>query len=199
VILAVVFAVTVQKAMSGGPRAAAKSKGRDIWLAIMSANMERETFTKGPLWPHEARLPVDQGGAGLTFTNATEYFKQLMAGSDPDHQLVSDLNPKMLSAGGYPSVTNALILTAKNIAWHVADVSCSFTNTDAFLISKDIAQVTRSGASNAPVVFSRSGPFKGEYVFWITRGGAVFDVHKKYVTKWSIIFPSTNNVPFLPD
>jgi prepilin-type N-terminal cleavage/methylation domain-containing protein len=179
---------------------AMKSKGRGIWLAIMSANMEREAIKLGPLWPHEARLPIDQGGAGLfLFANATGYFKELMAGTDPEHQLVPDLSPEMLSASGYPSATNEHTLTAKNIAWRVAEVSDSFASTDAFLISKDIAHVTRSGASNAPVVLSRSGPIRGIRVVWVTRGGGLFDARKKHVTHWGMFFPSTNNVPFLPD
>jgi prepilin-type N-terminal cleavage/methylation domain-containing protein len=178
---------------------AMKTKGRGIWLAIMSANMEREAVKLGPLWPQEARLPVDQGGAGLIFTNASGYFKELMDGAAPEYQLAPDLKPEMLSASVYPAVTNALTLTARNIAWHVVDVSCSFTNTDAFLISKDLDPVTRSGASNAPVALSRSGPFRGKRVVWVTRGGGVYDTRKKYVTNWDMFFPSTNNVPFLAD
>ncbi|MEI8353889.1 MAG: hypothetical protein WCG22_05210 [Lentisphaerota bacterium] len=91
------------------------------------------------------------------------------------------------------------MLTAKNIAWRVTDLSGSFTNHDAFLISKDIPPVVRSGASTDRVTLSRSGPFKGSRVVWVCRGGDVFDSRAKYVSTWDRFFQSTNNVPFLAD
>lgn len=90
-------------------------------------------------------------------------------------------------------------MTANNIGWRVATVSSSFTSYDAFLISKDIVPVIRSGASNDLVTLSRTGPFRGRRVVWVTRGGGLFDARKKYVTNWGLFFPTTNNVPFLPN
>jgi hypothetical protein len=143
-------------------------------------------------------LPIEQGGAGLHFATATGYFKELMAGEDPEHQLAADLRPEDLSARGYPSA-HATMLTAKNIAWRVADLSGSFANEDAFLISKDIQYVARSGAANDRVTRSRSGPFKGRLVVWVCRGGGVSTGRSKYVPNWGTFFKSTNNVPFLAD
>jgi prepilin-type N-terminal cleavage/methylation domain-containing protein len=177
---------------------AMKCKGRGVWVAIVSANSDREAIKRGPLWPHEARLPIEQGGAGLHFTTATGYFKELMAGEDPEHPLVSDLRPELLSARDYPSNT-ASRLTAQNIAWRVADVSESFADCDAFLISKDIQYVARSGAANDRVTRSRSGPFKGKHVVWVCRSGGVFDERAKHGPNWGTFFKSTNNVPFLAD
>jgi prepilin-type N-terminal cleavage/methylation domain-containing protein len=201
VLLLIVGAVLRNLAISEkdhGLQLAMKCKGRGVWGAIVSANMEREAIKRGPLWPHEARLPIEQGGAGLHFATATEYFKELMAGDDPEHQLAADLRPEDLSARGYPSA-HATMLTAKNIAWRVADLSGSFANEDAFLISKDIQYVARSGAANDRVTRSRSGPFKGRRVVWISRGGGTFDSRAKYVPNWGTFFKSTNNVPFLAD
>jgi hypothetical protein len=161
--------------------------------------MEREATELGPLWPHELRLPVDQGGGGQAFTTATEYFKILMTGERPEKQLVPDFRPEYLGGPGYPPTSTATALTANNIAWRVAEVSEGSLGGDAFMISKDLAPVTRSGASNEHVVLSRSGPYNGKYVVWVTRGGGVFHARKIYVTKWGAFFPSTNNVPFLPD
>jgi hypothetical protein len=201
ILLALAFALAclIQSVDEVGPNASKMSKGRGIWLAIMSANMEREAAELGPLWPHDLRLPVDQGGGGYTFTTATEYFKILMTGDRPEKQLVPDFRPEMLSAGGYPPTSNATDLTANNVAWRVVEVSEGSHGGDAFMISKDLAPVTRSGASNEHVVLSRSGPCNGKYVVWVTRGGGVFDARKKYVTNWGMFFPSTNHVPFLPD
>jgi hypothetical protein len=198
ILAAVLQSMTIRWAKDPGLLSAMKSKGRGVWVAIISANMEREAIKRGPLWPHEARLPIEQGGAGLHFASATEYFKELMAGDDPEHQLVPDLSPDLLVAKRYPSA-NATTPTAQNIAWRVADLSGSFTNEDAFLISKDIPPVARSGASNDPVTLSRSGPFKGRYVMWVRRGGDVFTGRPKYVPNWGTFFKSTNNVPFLAD
>jgi prepilin-type N-terminal cleavage/methylation domain-containing protein len=63
-----------------GSGVAMRNKGRGIWIAIVSANSEREAIRQGPLWPHEARLPIEQGGAGLRFTTATDLNIELGAG-----------------------------------------------------------------------------------------------------------------------
>ena len=192
------YLLSAMDVSSSAESSSMKNKGRGIWVEIVSANTEREAMKRGPLWTHEARLPIEQGGAGLHFTTATGYFKELMAGDDPEHPLVSDLRPEYLSARDYPSNT-ASRLTAKNIAWRVPDVSESFADSDAFLISKDIPPVARSGASTDRVTLSRSGPFKGRLVVWVCRGGGVSTGRSKYVPNWGTFFKSTNNVPFLAD
>jgi Tfp pilus assembly protein PilE len=176
-----------------------KSRGRAVWLSIVSANFEREATNQSAVWPYELRLPVDQGGAGYTFTTATEYFKILMEGASPENQIAFYLKPEMLSARGFPAASNADTLTANNIAWRVAEVSDKFSNYDAFMISKDIAPVARSGLSNDVVNLSRTGPFKGKRVVWVTRNGGMYDAKPKHMKTWGDFFPSTNNVPFLAD
>jgi prepilin-type N-terminal cleavage/methylation domain-containing protein len=190
----------VQEALdSGAIPAAMKSKGRGIWVAITSANMEREIAKLGPLWPHELRLPVDQGGGGQVFTTATEYFKILMTNDRPGHQLVPDLEPNMLATYRYPSTANTKTLTPQNIGWHVTEVSATFSSSDAFLIGKDVNLIARSGPSNELVSFSRAGTFRGRRLIWVTKGGGILDMKRVYRPTWGHLLPSTNNVPFLPD
>jgi hypothetical protein len=178
-----------------------KNKGRCVVFAIIAENMERETREKNLLWPHEINLPYSMGGEQRPpVTGATDYFTWLMEGDRREDQLVRDLEPAMLSAPPYyPTATNLSTLTPKNIAWRVADVSGTFTNGDAFLISKDIAPVAKSGASNDTVKLSRSGPFRGKRVVWVTCNGGVYDTRAKYVGNWGTFFKYTNNVPFLTD
>jgi prepilin-type N-terminal cleavage/methylation domain-containing protein len=198
-VLSMAFHVLHRAGVDNVVPTAMKINGRSIWLAITSANMERKAAKLSPVWPQELKLPIDQGGGGYTFTSATDYFKTLMATDRPKDQLVPDLKPKWLGAHHYPSTSNVTTLTENNIAWRVAEVSDSFTSTDTFLVSKDITPVTRSGASNELVTLARTGPLHGHRVVWLTRGGGLFDARKKYVANWGVFFPTTNNVPFLPD
>jgi prepilin-type N-terminal cleavage/methylation domain-containing protein len=200
-ILAAVLLPLLSREIDQARATAMKSRGRGVWVAIISANMEREPGRNGhgPLWPVDFKLPVDQGGLGETYNGATEYFKKLMTGDRPENQLVPDLKPDMLCAAGFPSTDNTTALTANNIAWRVVEVSGDFSSYDAFLISKDVGPVVRSGASNDIITLNRSGPFRGRRVVWIARGGGLYDAQKKYVTNWGMFFKSTNNVPFLAD
>jgi hypothetical protein len=178
---------------------ALKNRGRGIWVSIISANMEREPFKRCPLWPYEFTLPVDQGGAGQTCAGASDYFRKLMEGDRPESQLVTDLKPEMLASSGFYPAASAATLTPANIAWRVAEVSEGFASGDAFMITKDLAAVARSGASNDVITLSRRGPYKGKRVVWVTRGGGVYDARRKYARNWGVFFNQTNNVPFLAD
>jgi len=199
-VLAAAIYLWVRNAVDQARATSMKSRGRGVWLSIVSANMEREPAGQGPVWPQELRLPVEQGGECRSFTTATEYFRVLMAGDSPVKQLVSDLKPEMLSDGWhYPSTPLAANLTAENIAWRMADMSDDFPSSVAFLISKDMSPVLRSGASNEWVTLNRLGPLRGRRIVWLTRGGGLFDARKKYVPTWGVLFPRTNSVPFLPD
>lgn len=192
-ILAAALFPAIQTAIDQARCTALKSKGRGVWLAIMSANMEREPLEKGPLWPAEAKAE------DATLTTATLYFKKLMDGDRPEEQLVSDMKPEMLSASGFPAAQDTASFGAGNMAWRVAEVSDSFASSDAFMISKDLAAVSTSGASNDVVNLDTAGPFKGRRVVWVTRGGGLFDARKKYVSTWGSFFKLTNNVPFFAD
>jgi prepilin-type N-terminal cleavage/methylation domain-containing protein len=196
-ILAAALFPAIQSAMDQARAAAMKSKGRGVWLAIMSANKEREPLEKGALWPAEAKVEF------ATITTAPLYFDKLMGDAGtvtrPEDQLASDLRPEMLSASGFPPAANGAAPLTANIAWHVAEVSDSFASADAFLISKDLAlSGTTSGATtNTAVDLSTTGPFKGRRILWVTRGGGVFDAKKKYVSTWEAFYKLTNSVPFL--
>jgi len=195
-ILAAALFPAIQTAIDQARCTALKNKGRGVWLAIMSANMEREPLEKGALWPVEAETEF---GAG-TVDTAPKYFGKLIDGDRPEDQLVSDLKPEMLAASGYPAPPTGTDLATANIAWRVAKVSDSFSGSDAFMISKDLASVSTSGATtNTAVTLDAAGPFKGRRVVWVTRGGGPFDARKKYVSTWETFFKLTNSVPFLGD
>jgi len=193
-ILAAALFPAIQSAIDQARATAMKNKGRGVWVALVSANMEREPLEKTPLWPVEAVLEFP------TITTATLYFQKLMEGARPEDQLVSDMKPEMLSASGFPSAQNAASMVAANIGWRVANVSESFASADAFMISKDLEAVSTSGAdTNTAVNLVATGPFKGRRVLWVTRGGGVFDARKKYVSNWGTFFKLTNSVAFLAD
>jgi prepilin-type N-terminal cleavage/methylation domain-containing protein len=198
-ILAAALFPAIQSAIDQARATAMKNKGRGVWVAIISSNMEREPLEKGPLWPYEFKLPVAQGGEGQTYTGAAEYFKKLMEGDRPEDQLVTDLKPEMLAASGFPSAGSASALGANNVAWRVAEVSDSFASGDAFMMSKDLGSVSTSGASNDVITLVANGPFKGRRIVWVTRGGGLYDARKKYARDWSTFFKLTNNVPMLAD
>lgn len=192
-ILAAALFPAIQTAIDQARATAMKNKGRGVWLAVSSANMEREPLEKGPLWPTEAIAEFSD------ITSATLYFKKLMEGGTPENQLVSDLKPEMLSGSGYKAADSVDTLTATNIAWRVLKISDASLSASAFMVSKDIATSSDSITASTTVTLDPLGPFKGRRVLWVTRGGGLFDSKRKYVSNWEPLLKSTNAVTMMTD
>lgn len=112
-VLTFVLMPTFVNALSGANMTALGSRGKDIYVAITSANNEQEAMRGKSVWP-------DRGA----FTNSTDYFRHLF---DEEHYGLLAWKPEVegfdyskLSGAGVPRCGNNRLTSACN-AWSVAE------------------------------------------------------------------------------
>ncbi|MBR4611401.1 MAG: prepilin-type N-terminal cleavage/methylation domain-containing protein [Kiritimatiellae bacterium] len=190
-VLAAALFPAISNALSSASATALKQKGRGIWVAITSSNMEREPLNLGSLWPYEWSKDAGAGSPGT----AVAYFNYLLSdGStttkttdDTDLRVVADLTPDTLIANGVPAAKIGDTLTEDNIAWGVVVVGDSTPTEIPFLISRNfpgnepLKQQTKP--SEVPLTLDATiKPFNATRAVWVSRGGGTFDARKKYFT-----------------
>lgn len=187
-VLAAALFPAISNALSSASATALKQKGRGIWVAITSANMEREPLNLGTVWPEDAE------GDGSA-SDSVGYFNYLLSDgtnkgqptSDADLRVVADLTPDTLIANGVTAGTTDSALTAKNIAWGVVVVGDSDPSEIPFLISKNCQnpgtlQQQASATTEIIPLDESVKPFNASRAVWVSRGGGTFDARRKYFT-----------------
>ena len=198
-ILASALFPAIQNAMGQAQATAMKNKGRGIWVAVTSANMEREPLSLGALWPEELKKE------GLIEGKTDSYFTYLMSDGEgkeskladtTDDQVVSDLTTSSLIANGVTPASGDT-LKAENIAWSVCEVGDNTPAEIPFLFSRNMITETiepASGGNAKHLTLSNEKPFGSTRAVWVTRGGGVFDARRKYLTNKQILGEMTNRV-----
>ena len=171
-------------------------RGKDIYVAIASANMEREPLGLPSVWPSENppitnRSPRDV--ECFNFSNSTDYFSYLYdggyLGTDRRNQyFLGDFFSK-LAGDGVPACTQGK-LTAEHNMWTIAmNVTDDLADIVPILITRNI------DASSLAAKVTDEDRFKslrfdpewekpfGEWGFVLIRkGGSVFRARDKYAT-----------------
>ena len=180
-----------------GP-SALKSKARGVWLAIVTANSERELLEKPPLWPADLIDYLEKEGTPHVTENSTaeEYFNYLMSSNGVDittvaaDRIVGDLKPEMLTAPGLTALPpREKRLGRNNNAWHVVIAGDAAAAETPFLISRNVNLGALAYAQNedeispfddTPMVTldEKILPFKDKRAVWITKGGSSADARK---------------------
>jgi prepilin-type N-terminal cleavage/methylation domain-containing protein len=203
-LLAAALFPAIKNAMDSARAAAMKNKGRSIYNAVLSANMEREPLSLDPLWPGTLKVKNV-----LTEKSVSGYFNYLLSDGDnktrierdPNLRLVSDLTPESLIAQGI-AVAQGDTLKDENIAWHVCEV---FDNTPGelpYLFSKNLSKsvteikgVQDEGSEGDRLALDENAkPFGAARAIWVNRGGAVFDARSRYLTSRYVVGITTNKV-----
>jgi prepilin-type N-terminal cleavage/methylation domain-containing protein len=187
-VLAAALFPAIQNAISTASATALKQKGRGVWVAITSANMEREPLNLGVLWPTELEEDASVG-------TAVAYFNYLLSDGnntgtttdDPDLRVVADLTPDALVASGVTAAKIGEAITENNIAWGVVKVQDSSPSEVPFLISRNYDKTAALSQQANPTTEALElnpelKPFNATRAVWVTRGGGVFDARKKYFT-----------------
>ena len=196
-ILAAALFPAISNAMDSARATAMKQKGRGIWAAILSANMEREPLNLGPLWP--AELKSDTGDSAKYFTYLLSDGEDTAAISGAsEERLVSDLSPESLIAQGIQPHTGSGALEDKNIAWRVAEIGDTTAAEIPFLVSKNVEDnelTSASGEDDTTRLSLMEGkPFGKKRAVWVSKGGGVFDARSKYLYNKIVMGINTTNV-----
>ena len=112
-ILAGALFPAISSAMMKATMTAVQSKGRNIYMSIISANTDRSALGLTSVWPRTKKPSGSTGGGSEAdiseqeFTDSSKYFWALYDGDKvgtEDHQPVADdFNLSMLSGAGVPS------------------------------------------------------------------------------------------------
>lgn len=179
VLVALVLHPAVQSGVESAVTTSMKSKSRGVWVAITSANSERETMGLKPVWPKELGYDAKR--------TSTEYFRQLMSDSngviavDAQNRTCSDLCPDMLSGAGVQSADSPANFSRKHNAWSVLCVSDETASAVPFFITRNVDWGRQASTSN-PVSLNNERPFRHRRCAWTTRGGGSFDARAKYLS-----------------
>jgi hypothetical protein len=178
-------------------------RGRNIYVAITSANVDREALGLGNLWP-KTQLPngIDDSTNDIgtkIFTNSSDYFYELYdganVGTDQHDPYLKGFDYSKLAASGVPAKVGGGGLTAENNMWAIA---ANITEDDADIIPVLITRnvdvklleyvINHGGAtSNSEMrVAIGAGEYKtpfGDMGFvCVRKGGGTFNVQAKYAT-----------------
>lgn len=195
-ILASALFPAITNAMDQATSTALKNKGRGIWVAINSANMEREPLNLAKVWPSEAvknKKCADKDSAA--------YFTYLLSddattGSicdEAEDRVVSDLTPETLIGSGI--VVGSGSIKNENTAWVVTDVGDNSAAEMPFLFTRNIKSTEieafngdaddTTGATK--IELQDVKPFGTKRAVWVTRGGGTLDARAKFLTNQQIL------------
>ena len=187
-ILAAALFPAISSAIDSARATAMKNRGRGIWVAVMSANSEREIHDMCALWVKDL-----QDSGVYDPADAEDYFMYLMSdGSTPpayqknaEDRTVGDLKPSMLIGPGIPAMSETAAtpsLTGRN-AWHVFVFDDQAPAEMPYLITRntDTSTITYATDGQAPEASAKVEldpelkPFGAKRSVWVTKGGSTTD------------------------
>jgi len=131
-----------EKAESSMNRAA--SRARDIYVAIVCANTEREPLGLGDVWPKagkkkEGNVDVPE----MRFENSSDFFSVLLDGENMNTPnwapYVCGLDWTKFAGGGIPPKVGAGRLTAENNIWIIAaNITDEMEDIIPFIITRNV-------------------------------------------------------------
>jgi len=175
-------------------------RGRDIFVAITSANSQRKLLGLESVWPKTLldgwteREPIDI--SKMTFSSSTDYFRVL---ADGDHMGTADWNPYVvgfdyskLSGVGVPAPVGSERLTSENNMWVIAanvreempDILPVLVarNFDCSRIYADLEDASNTVKIDCWSSYTYLTPFSNKAFVMVRKGGAVFKARGKYAS-----------------
>lgn len=176
--------------------AAVGTRGKDIFVAITSANMEREPLGLGSIWPDEmststGTLSQDDTDRKEASTDSTKYFAYLY---DEDNAGTTDWSPvaegfdySKLAGAGIPSCGKRNLSEEYNMWTIICNLRDEMEDVIPILITRNVdcgtlaAKYDDSKASTK-VEFSTSDPkpFSTKGFVMVRKGGAIMKGRSKY-------------------
>jgi hypothetical protein len=198
-------------AMLKANMAAVAARGRDIYVAITSANTDRETELLPPIWPKTclASTNLTDDISGKVFKTSTEYFAALYdeehIGTEAWKPWVSGFDYSKLAGAGVPAKEGKGKLLAKNNMWLIAaNVTPEDSDLIPILISRnvDVKEIERYINQGGNVEDTKIDIGKGDYktpfgkkgFVMVRKGGGTFNNYAKYATL-RVLFNSQSMPP----
>ena len=195
-ILSAALFPAIGNAVMAANMAAVGTRGKDIFVAITSANMEREPLGLGSVWPDEmskstGTLSQDDQDRKAASTDSTKYFAYLY---DEENVGTQDWSPvaegfdySKLAGAGIPSCGKRNLSEEYNM-WTIAcNLRDEMEDVIPILITRNIDASTLAAKyddskATTKLNFSTSDqkPFSNKGFVMVRKGGAIFKGRGKY-------------------
>jgi hypothetical protein len=191
-LLVAVFFPCISGSMLKATMAAVSSRGKDIYVAIIGANTEREPLGLPPVWPRSNPPSTNAFDISqMNFTNSTDYFYSLY---DGDHYGTTNHNPyvrgfdySQLAGAGVPAHSGNGRLKPENNLWTIAkNVREDMDDIIPILVTRNIAAECLvsdlTTMSKRRLCFDEEWmtPFRKKGFVMVRKGGGTFSNTAKY-------------------
>jgi hypothetical protein len=185
------------------------SRGKDIYVAIIAANTEREPLGLGSVWP-KSNPPTNKIDdiSQMNFTNSTDYFTALYdggdAGTDQHDPYVRGFDYSKLAGAGVPAKAGAGRLRPANNMWTIAkNVREDMEEIIPVLVTRNLA--AESLVTDLPTMLNRrlcfdeewKTPFGKKGFVVVRKGGGIFNIKGKYA-KVSVLYGNQTFLTTIP-
>jgi prepilin-type N-terminal cleavage/methylation domain-containing protein len=185
------------------------TRGKDIYVAVIGANTEREPLGLGNVWPKRS-LPVNSGGGGgqtdigeTQYTTSSAYFDALLDGQNFGNAqwapYVQGLDFSKLSGAGVPArpAGAGALLPANNMWIVAADLRDELEDVIPFLVTRNVDETTvlkekiTNPATTRIQTWNKGGaertqPFSNKGFVMVRKGGAIFTLTSRYVSEFTV-------------
>ena len=201
-ILAGLLFPAIQTALVNANATKSGNSGKSIAMAIIAANMERETMNLGSVWPgtkstfKDRKTVVDYS----TVPDSETYFIDLI-----DSKAIDNLGWFVFAGGGVPAAVDSTQFRSGgyNIWNYVGGLDEGASDDTPFLFSRNFGIQTADLATFAAMdtidnsnplgakLVNKAKPFGDQLVVFIQKGGAMQTIKKKYLIDPKVFFGSS--------
>jgi prepilin-type N-terminal cleavage/methylation domain-containing protein len=200
-ILSAALFPAIGNAMMQANMTAVGTRGKDIFVAIIGANTEREPLGLGNVWPVNGSVDSTSTGGDkdiseTSFNNSSDYFYELLDGENMGKSewspYVAGMDYSKLAGAGVPAKSGTTTLDDKNNMWSIgANVRDEMEDIIPILVTrnfdcKKLAKDLSDGTSNTKIADWTNGdykaPFSNKGFVMVRKGGAIFKARDRYVT-----------------
>ena len=186
----------ISAAMIKANISACSMRGRNLFVAITSANTEREAAGLGSVWPRTQGADSSGGEQDISeksYSSAYQYFNDLfdvknMKNADSWSPYVTGVDLGCLSGAGVNPVQAGNELKAENVGWCVgANVQDNMEDIVPILVSRNVEcsslrKKYESGNEKMEFSSTYSTPFAKKAFVMIRKGGGAIGMTTKYLT-----------------
>jgi hypothetical protein len=182
----------ISSSMLSANMAAVGCRGKDIYVAIVGADTEREALGFPSVWPKSNPTTNNAGDISrINFTNSTDYFYALYDGDHADTEkhnpYVRGFDYSKLAGAGVPAHSGKGRLKADNNMWTIAkNLREDMEEIIPVLVTRNLAAESLvtdlQTVTTRPLCFDEEwmDPFRKKGFVVVRKGGGIFNIRGRY-------------------
>jgi len=182
----------ISSSMLSANMTAVGTRGKDIYVAIVGADTEREALGLPSVWPKSNPTTNNAGDISrINFTNSTDYFYALYDGDHADTEkhnpYVRGFDYSKLAGAGVPAHSGKGRLKADNNMWTIAkNVREDMEEIIPVLVTRNLAAESLvtdlQTVTTRPLCFDEEwmDPFRKKGFVIVRKSGGIFNIRGRY-------------------